>query len=167
MILFPTLCFAASLIPFPLVHGAEWDGSRFAWYSSDAADDIHNALPIGNGRLGAAVFGGNVEKLVLNENSLWSGPWQNRVNQKASGAVEDIWKKLLAGNITAAGQSAMSNLAGNPTSPRAYNPLVNMAMDFGQDSRSTDYRRWLDTYEGTTGVSYTYGGISYRWFTSH
>ncbi|KAK1753325.1 Six-hairpin glycosidase-like protein [Echria macrotheca] len=140
---------------------AAWDGSRFAWYTSDSANDIHNALPIGNGRLGAVVFGGAVEKLVLNENSVWSGPWQNRVNTKSQSAVGDIWKMLVSGSITAAGQSAMSNMAANPTSPRAYNPLVNVGMDFGHGSGMTNYTRWLDTYEGTSGVSYTYNGVTY------
>ncbi|KAK3386489.1 glycoside hydrolase family 95 protein [Podospora didyma] len=152
---------ASLLLCLPTASAADWDGSRFAWYGSDAADDIHNALPIGNGRLGASVSGGNVEKLVLNENSVWSGPWQNRVNRNPSGAVDDIWKKLLAGSVTAAGEAAMSKLAGDPTSPRAYNPLINIGIDFGHGSGLTNYSRWLDTYEGTAGVRYTSSGVSY------
>jgi len=156
-----TLFIAAALISSIDGVLGDFDGSRFAWYSSDAANKFENALPIGNGRLGAMVFGGNTEKVVLNENSMWSGPWQDRVNKNARGAAEDIWKKLQAGSITAAGQSAMSNLAGDPTSPRAYQPLVNLVADFGHSSLGTNYTRWLDTYEGTTGVSYTLNGVNY------
>lgn len=156
----PTALFIATLVLSPTVLG-QFDGSRFAWYSSDAANKFENALPIGNGRLGAMVFGGGVEKVVLNENSMWSGPWQDRVNKNARGATDDIWKKLLAGNITAAGQAAMSNLAGDPTSPRAYQPLVNLGVDFGHSSLGTNYTRWLDTYEGTAGVNYTMNGVMY------
>jgi len=160
--IFTSLLSAFALISGPYgVLGADWDGSRFAWYSSDSGNTFANSLPIGNGRLGATVFGGSVEKLVLNENSMWSGPWQDRVNRNARGAVDDIWKKLLAGSVTEAGQSAMSNLAGDPTSPKAYNPLVNMGVDFGHSSLGTGYSRWLDTYQGTAGVNYTLNGVSY------
>ena len=139
-----------------------WDGSRFAWYASDAGNDFKSALPIGNGRLGAAVFGTGVEKLVLNENSVWSGPWLDRANTKSKTAVPTIRQMLMSGDITGAGQSAMNNMAGNPTSPRAYNPLVNMNMDFGHGSGVSSYTRWLDTFQGTAGINYTYGGTNYR-----
>jgi len=157
----PTALFIATLALSPVVVLGQFDGSRHAWYTSDAANKFENALPIGNGRLGAMVFGGNVEKVVLNENSMWSGPWQDRVNKNARGAADDIWKKLLAGSITAAGQAAMSNLAGDPTSPRAYQPLVNLGADFGHGSLGSNYTRWLDTLEGTVGVNYTLNGVTY------
>lgn len=140
-----------------------WDGSRIAWYESDAGNDFKSALPIGNGRLGAAVFGTGVEKLVLNENSVWSGPWLDRVNPNSKNALASIRQKLVSGDITGAGQSAMDNMAGNPTSPRAYNPLVNMGIDFGHTSGISSYTRWLDTFQGTAGVNYTYGGTNYKW----
>ncbi len=142
---------------------AAWDASRFAWYNADAGGNFASALPIGNGRLGAAVFGSAVEKVVLNENSVWSGPWQDRANPSSKTAVSEIRRMLQAGNITAAGQSAMSNMAGNPTSPRAYNPLVNLALDFGHTSTGqSSYTRWLDTYQGTATVTYAHGGVNYR-----
>ncbi|KAH8890711.1 hypothetical protein GQ53DRAFT_824434 [Thozetella sp. PMI_491] len=138
-----------------------WDGSRFAWYTAEASN-FAGALPIGNGRLGAAVFGSvAVEKVVLNENSVWSGPWQDRANPASNGAVTQIRQMLLAGNITSAGQLAMSAMAGNPTSPRAYNPLVNLNMDLGHGTGVSSYTRWLDTLQGTAGLSYAYGGINY------
>ncbi|KAK4038454.1 glycoside hydrolase [Parachaetomium inaequale] len=157
------MLFAAFLIfASPVVDAAAaWDGSRFAWYTSDAGDDFKSGLPIGNGRLGAAVFGTATEKLVLNENSVWSGPWLDRANPKSKDAVPAIRQMLLSGDITGAGQSAMNNMAGNPTSPRAYHPLVNVGMDFGHGSGISSYTRWLDTYQGTAGVNYLYGGTNY------
>jgi hypothetical protein len=141
---------------------AAWDGSRFAWYTSDAGDDFKSGLPIGNGRLGAAVHGTATEKLVLNENSVWSGPWLDRANPKSKDAVPAIRQMLMSGDITGAGQSAMNNMAGNPTSPRAYNPLVNLGIDFGHGSGISSYTRWLDTNQGTAGVNYLHGGTNYR-----
>jgi len=158
-----TRCSVAAVLAWATVSGAAWDASRFAWYNSDAGGSFASALPIGNGRLGATVFGSATEKLVLNENSVWSGPWQDRVNTNSARAVPDIRKKLQAGDITAAGQSAMNNMIGAAQSPRAYNPLVNLAMDFGHSSTGiSEYTRWLDTYQGTATVTYMYGGVNYR-----
>lgn len=158
--LFTTLLL--SVLP-AVVQCADWDAARHAWYTSDANNDWHNTLPIGNGRLGAMVFGSIAEKFILNENSVWSGPWQNRVNTRSKGALEDIWKNLVNGQITTAGVSALTNMAGSPESPRAYNPLVNLAIDFGHGAISsvTNYSRWLDTFEGTSGVSYVKNGVTY------
>ena len=141
--------------------GAQWDASRFAWYS-EAGANFASGLPIGNGRLGATVLGSAVEKIILNENSVWSGPLQQRTNPNAKAALAGIRQKLQAGDITGAGQSAMSNMAGNPTSPRAYHPLVNMGLDFGHGTGISSYNRRLDTFQGTATVSYVYGGVNYR-----
>ncbi|KAK4221722.1 Six-hairpin glycosidase-like protein [Podospora fimiseda] len=145
-----------------VVLAADFDGSRFAWYSSESGQDFKSNVPIGNGRLGATVSGNTIESLVLNENSVWSGPWEDRVNPASKGALSNIRNMLIAGKITAAGQQALSSMAGNPTSPKAYQPLTDMTLDFGhRASGISNYTRWLDTLEGTAGVSYAHGGVSY------
>ncbi len=141
--------------------GAQWDASRFALYTSDAGTDFASALPIGNGRIGAAVFGTAVEKIVLNDNSLWSGPWMDRANPASKDAVFSIRQMLQSGSLSAAGQSAMNNMASNPSSPRAYNPLVDMGLDFDHGTKLSAYTRWLDTHQGTTTVTYTHSGVNF------
>lgn len=141
---------------------AQYDGSRFLWYQS-AGTDFNSALPIGNGRLGALVYGSATEKVTLNENSIWSGPFQNRANGNSKGALAGIRSLLQNGDITGAGKSTLSNMAGNPTSPRQYNPLADLNVDFGHASGSIkSYTRWLDTYQGNTGVNYLYDNANYR-----
>ena len=50
----------------------------------------------------------------------------------------------------------------NVTSPRSFSYFGNINIDFGHNTEApTDYIRWLDTKEGTTGLSYTYGGVNY------
>jgi len=138
---------------------AQWDPSRFLWYTSPATD-FNSALPIGNGRMGGLVYSTPTENVSLNENSIWSGPFQNRLNPNAKGVVGQVRTMLEQGNITGAGQVALPNMAGNPTSPQQYNPLGSLILDFGHSSQAS-LVRWLDTYNGNTGSSYEYNGVNY------
>ncbi|RYP12546.1 hypothetical protein DL765_007248 [Monosporascus sp. GIB2] len=141
---------------------AQWDASRYAWYTSAGGTDFAATLPIGNGRLGAAVYGGATEQVTLNENSMWSGPYLDRANRNSARSLGTIRQQLINGQITAAGQSTLNNMAGNPTSPRAYNPLVDLALDFGHSQNAMSaYQRVLDTSTGSAWVTYTLGGVNY------
>jgi hypothetical protein len=121
-----------------------------------------SALPIGNGRVAGAVFGTAAEKVTLNENSVWSGPWQDRGNRNSLGSLSTIRSRLQSGDLTGAGSLTLQNMAGNPTSPRAYNPLVDLTLDFGHSSSSmSSYTRYVDTFQGTAFVTYSYGGVNY------
>ena len=64
------------------------------WYDRPAAN-WNEALPLGNGRLGAMVFGGTVvERVALNEDSLWYGGFRDRVNPDAKDALPKIRQLL-------------------------------------------------------------------------
>ncbi|KAI1203239.1 Six-hairpin glycosidase-like protein [Nemania serpens] len=140
---------------------AQWDASRFAWYQSDAGTDFASAVPIGNGRIGAVVYGTASEQVAINENTIWSGPWQDRANRNSPGALASIRSQLTSGQITAAGQNVLANMAGNPTSPRSYSPLGNLTIDFGHSASRQSYLRYLDTFQGTAFVTYLYNGVNY------
>ncbi|KAH7304241.1 Six-hairpin glycosidase-like protein [Stachybotrys elegans] len=140
---------------------AQWDASRFAWYTGDAGSDFASAVPIGNGRLGAAIYGTGDERITLNENSIWSGPWQDRANRNSRSALSNIRSQLMSGDMTGAGQATLQNMAGNPTSPRQYNPLGDMTISFGHGSGRSNFLRYLDTYQGTAFVTYNYNNVNY------
>lgn len=150
---------------FPLFLGlatlanAQFDGSRYAWYTSPATD-FNSALPIGNGRLGGLMYCTPTERISLNENSIWSGPFLNRLNPNSHGVINEVRSMLQSGNITGAGQVALPNMAGQPTSPQQYNPLGQLNLDFGHSSQGS-LERWLDTYQGNAGCSYIYNGVNY------
>jgi hypothetical protein len=147
------------LLLLPTAHAA-WDASRFLWYNSPAAN-FAGAVPIGNGRVAGVVYGTATEKITLNENSVWSGPWQDRANRNSLGALPSIRTMLQNGDITGAGQKVLDTMSGNPNSPRAYHPLVDIAFDFGHSGNLADYTRYLDTYRGNAFVTYTVGGVNY------
>lgn len=149
----------AALLSAPLA-SAQWDPSRYLTFNS-AGNSLSSSLPIGNGRVAAAVYGGALEKITLNENSVWSGQWQDRGNGNSKGALASIRQKLTSGDLTGAGQQTLDAMAGNPTSPKQYHPTVDMGIDFGHSGSLGGYTRFLDTRTGTAGVTYTLGGVNY------
>ena len=151
------LFFSALLLAIMI--SGQYDGSRYAWYTS-AATDFNSALPVGNGRLGGLMYCTPTERISLNENSLWSGPFLNRLNPNAKSVLSEVRSMLESGNITGAGQVALPNMAGNPTSPQRYTPLGQLNLDFGHSSQGS-LNRWLDTYQGNTGCNYIYNGVNY------
>ncbi|KAF2676910.1 glycoside hydrolase family 95 protein [Lentithecium fluviatile CBS 122367] len=134
------------------------------------ANSSQSALPIGNGRLGALIYGAlPAETLSLNENSVWSGPWLDRTNRASSSALPSVRELLKQGNLTAAGQLVLRSMAGKPNSPRMYGVLVNMTLDFGGGGIGEGYTRWLDTERGLVFVEYAVGGVKYtrEYLASH
>lgn len=142
---------------------AALDGSRYLWFANPANYPVfEDALPIGNGRLGVAVYGGASEVLGINENSIWSGPLQNRTPPDALEAVPVARQMILDGEITPGNEYVMREMISNVTSPRSYSYFGNLNIDFGHLGASlTNYTRWLDTKEGTSGVNYTYNGVEF------
>ena len=96
------------------------------FYQSPAKSWDH-ALPIGNGRLGAIIFGGvTVERMQLNEDSLWSGGFSDRINLDSLSYMPVIQKLIREGKIRLAQQLALPALTGVPDSQRHYEPLADL-----------------------------------------
>ncbi|KAL2863208.1 glycoside hydrolase family 95 protein [Aspergillus lucknowensis] len=142
--------------------GVEIDGSRHLWYDSPASD-FSGSLPVGNGRVGGTLYCSPTETITWNENSVWSGTFSDRVNSNAAGSFPTVRESLVNGDISGAGSLAMSDMVGNPTSPRQYQVLANLAVDLGQgDDSGTDFVRYLDTLEGYAACEYGYDGVGYK-----
>src|SRR5690606_1861330 len=78
------------------------------WYRQPAAQCVE-ALPVGNGRLGAMVFGGvTTERLQLNEDTLWSGPAQTWNTPGAQAALPGVREAIFAGNYGEADRRAQA-----------------------------------------------------------
>jgi alpha-L-fucosidase 2 len=139
------------------VHGSS-SASTTIWFSKPGVNWT-DALPIGNGRLGAVVHGGyGMEQIGLNEDSIWSGGLQKRINPKALGAFEQIPEAFSQDNISEADSLWHNNLKGNGTQVRQYQPAGNMMINFGQslsNSSVSGYNRSLDLKTGENQVSYT------------
>ncbi|KAK2766904.1 hypothetical protein FQN54_006219 [Arachnomyces sp. PD_36] len=136
---------------------AATDASTFLWYDSPA-EEFNEALPIGNGRLGGMVYGyTESERIGLNEDSLWSGAFQDRINPDSVETIPKVMDAFDSGNITEAGNLWLAGMASNPTDLRAYQPLCDLILDFGHSNKSvTSYNRSLDLTTGNADVHYDY-----------
>src|SRR5437868_10720508 len=79
-------------------HSPENSKSLTLWYRQPAGADWNSALPIGNGRLGAMVYGGvNKERLQLNEDTIWEGYKRDGANSNALTALPEVRRLLFEG----------------------------------------------------------------------
>jgi alpha-L-fucosidase 2 len=131
------------------------------------------ALPVGNGFLGAMVFGGvNLERLQLNEKSVWSGSPDDNDNPDAYAALAEIRTLLFAGKykeataLTLKTQVCKGAGSGNGNGADVpfgcYQTLGDLWLDFGKSTACEDYRRELDLERGVAVVSYRQEGVRCR-----
>ena len=132
-----------------------WSNLRL-WYRQPAKD-WNEALPIGNGTLGAMVFG-NVksERIQLNEDSIWAGERRNRINSLARTNLAEVRRLLFAGKPNEAEELAERTMIAVPKRLPPYQPLGDLLLDFDHDN-AVDYKRELDLDTGIVRVSYTVG----------
>jgi len=132
-----------------------------------------DALPVGNGRLGAMVFGGiGHERIQLNEDSMWAGSPQDADNPEAERALPEIRRLLQAGDQRAAEERAGRSLvckgpgtgfgSGATVPFGCYQTLGDLWLDIDTpDRRIEGYRRELDLRRAVARVSYRSGGIGF------
>ena len=135
------------------------------WYTN-AAKNWNEALPIGNGFLGAMIFGnvGN-ERIQLNEDSVWYGGPKNRNNPDSLKYINTVRKYLSDSQIGKAEELAAQAMYGLPEGMSFYQMLGNLSIRFshsGGRESVTDYKRTLDIEKAVATVEYKIGGISYR-----
>ncbi|HET8548403.1 MAG TPA: glycoside hydrolase family 95 protein, partial [Bryobacteraceae bacterium] len=122
------------------------------WYQQPAAN-WNEALPVGNGRLGAMVFGGFPrERLQLNEDTLWDGYRFDPGNPAALGALPDVRRLLFEGRNEEATQLAARTMMGRPSRIKSYQPLADVWLEFSGGGLE-GYRRELDL---DTGIATTH-----------
>ncbi|MBV9938788.1 MAG: glycoside hydrolase family 95 protein [Acidobacteriaceae bacterium] len=141
----------------PVSSGAD-PGEWSLWYRQPASVWTE-ALPVGNGRLGAMVFGGmETERLQLNEDTLWSGAPGDWNNPHASEYLPEARRLVAEGKYREADQ-VCKKMQG--TYNQSYQPLGNLYLKFSPMSGVTNYRRELDLDSALARVLYTSGGVAY------
>lgn len=131
------------------------------WYDKPAGEWVE-ALPLGNGHIGAMVYGGVSEELIqLNESSLWSGgPRKDSLNVESPQYLPAVREALFTGNF-----SAVSRLCRAMQGPysASYLPLGDLRISYKMPrSAAVDYYRELDISEAITSTRFTVAGVTYR-----
>jgi alpha-L-fucosidase 2 len=114
------------------------------WYERPATQWVE-ALPVGNGRLGAMVFGGiEQERIQLNEDTLWAGGPYNPANPEARAALPEIRRLLAAGDHKAAQDLVAAKFMARPIREMQYQTVGDLLITTAGSETARAYRRELD-----------------------
>jgi len=161
--LFITLSISFLSFSTTLSKGQNQPSGMKIWFNRPA-DNWNEALPVGNGRLGAMVFGGiGKERLELNEESVWTGEPRWDANQDALKTIPKVRKLLFEGKYREAEELAQKGIMGQkPQNPAAtYQALGDLYLDFDSFKGVANYRRELDIEDAVVKVTYTANRINY------
>ena len=138
-----------------------FDPSTLLWYRSPASV-WEEALPVGNGRLGAMVFGKyGEERIQLNEDTYWSGGPYSTVVKGGYKELPEIQKDIFEGHPIKAHKLFGRYLMGYPVEQQKYQAFANLVLSFKNEKEVTGYKRWLDLKTGITSVQYNAHGVTY------
>ncbi len=122
----------------------------------------NEALPIGNGKLAAMVYGGvPTETIQFNEETVWSGSPHDYAHPGAADVLEQIRTQVWAGKGQAAWAAAKDAFMSVPLRQSPYQPTAELRLTFSH-TRGSDYHRQLDLATATASVSYKVGAVTYR-----
>jgi alpha-L-fucosidase 2 len=136
---------------------ASADPALRLWYRQPAGS-WNEALPVGNGRLGAMVFGGVAEeRLQLNEDSIWAGEKRDRLNPDAARALPEVRRLLRAGRAAEAEALADKSVIAVPRRLPPYQPLGDLILRFAGLEEASEYTRELDLDSAIARVRFRSG----------
>jgi alpha-L-fucosidase 2 len=154
------LCFYLRLSAF--ICGLNCFGQSVLWYNKPA-DIWTDALPVGNGRMGAMVFGGAAhERIQFNESTVWTGEPHDYAHKGAYQSLNKIRELLWAGKQKEAEDLAMKEFMSEPIRQRAYQALGDLLIETNLTGDPTNYKRSLDLDTGIATTEFTAGGVTYR-----
>lgn len=132
------------------------------WYRKPATDWETEALPVGNGRLAAMVFGGvNNERIQFNEETVWDGVPTDYNNPEALQALPEVRRLLFEGENDKATRLAGKTMVGIPKKVKSYQTLGDVRLDFPDTKEVSGYRRDLNLRTAISKTTYSIGSIQY------
>ena len=135
-------------------------GQYVLWYKQ-SAKVWEEALPLGNGHLGAMVFGGVAdERIQINDNTLWDGFILDPNPRTSLKALPEVQKLLFEGKNNEAVKLASETMMGNPRGVKPYQSMGEIWFDTPTE-KTDKYTRSLDLSTAVTTTTYTSGGVTY------
>ncbi len=150
-------CLSLTLFPVGL------SASEYKLWYDRPAQVWTEALPLGNGRLGAMVFGNPaVEQLQLNEETIWAGRPNNNANPNALEYIPKVRELVFAGKYLEAQTLATEKVMAKTNSGMPYQPFGDLRIAFPGHARYDNYYRELSLDSARAVVSYRVDGVNYR-----
>ena len=138
------------------------DDSLMLWYQQPA-QQWTEALPVGNGRIGAMVFGGvNRDRIQLNEDTLWGGGPYDPVNTNGLAALPQVRQMVFDGQYRQAGTLINSKVISKPSSEMPYETAGDLILIFPDSGSVENYRRDLNLDTAVATTEYTAGGTHFK-----
>ena len=132
------------------------------WYATPAAN-WNEALPIGNGRLGAMVFGNPAkEQLQLNEETVWTGGPNKNITSESGAAIPELRKLIFEGKFEEAQAIADIKMFPKKNSGMVYQTVGDLFLDFNGHDKATNYYRDLNIEKAVATVTYDLNGVKYK-----
>ena len=132
------------------------------WYRQPAKLWVE-ALPVGNGHLGAMIFGDAAhERIQFNEQTVWTGEPHDYAHHGAYQHLAEIRQLLWDGKQKEAEDLAMREFMSVPIRQTAYQAFGDLLLDFDGIGEVSDYRRELNLETATAAVEFTANGVKYR-----
>lgn len=129
------------------------------WYAQPATK-WEEALPLGNGRLGAMVFGGIAEERIqLNEKTIWAGPPFPEPKPNGAPVLAEARQLFFEGKYSEGERLIHREFLPPPIEPRSYQPLADILLKFDHQGEAAEYRRSLDLDTAIATTSYRVGDV--------
>lgn len=139
-----------------------FDPTATIWYRHPA-DKWENAFPVGNGRLGAMVFGKTEEERIqINEETYWSGGPYNQTKKGGREHLAEIRKLIFEGDYLRAHHLFGRYLMGYPVEQQKYQSLANLVINFENSGEVRDYIHRLDLDSALVTTSYEQNGVVFK-----
>jgi alpha-L-fucosidase 2 len=143
----------------PLI--AQTNDALKLWYQRPASHWVE-ALPVGNGRLGAMVFGGiEQERIQLNEDTLWAGGPYNPANPEAREALPEIRRLIAVGEHKAAQDLVQAKFMSRPVRQMPYQTVGDLLISMPGGHGVENYRRELDLDTAIARTEFDHGSTTY------
>ncbi len=140
---------------------ASGGGELALWYDRPATQWVE-ALPLGNGRLGAMMWGGGkYERLQLNEDTLYAGGPYDPTSPEALAALPEVRRLIFAGRYAEAEALADATMMARPIKQMPYQTLGDLALDFFEVSDVNGYRRTLDLDSALASATFESRGVQH------
>lgn len=153
---------AAFILTSSKLHGQSNTNLKL-WYNKPAGNTWTDALPIGNGFLGAMVYGNPGREIIaLNEGTVWSGSPNRNDRPEALKALPEVRKLLFEGKYAEAQALAGKTMISNSSHGMKFQPVGNLYINFQGHDTPDDYYRELDLTQAVARTSYQVGGVRFK-----